>query len=122
GQPPQVFGDDYPTPDGTCVRDYIHVQDLAYSHAVAAKALLDGKELLPAYNLGSGNGLSVKEIMDTFRQVTGIDFATAVTPRRPGDPARIVADGSAAARDLGWEMRHTVAQMAESAWQARNAA
>ncbi|MDR1852852.1 MAG: UDP-glucose 4-epimerase GalE [Propionibacteriaceae bacterium] len=118
GKTPAINGDDYPTPDGTCVRDYVHVQDLAVSHVAAAKALESGAELLPAYNLGSGDGLSVRDIMDTFREVSGIDFTPTINPRRPGDPARIVADGTAAARDLDWKMRHSVKQMVESAWEA----
>ncbi|MDR1790055.1 MAG: UDP-glucose 4-epimerase GalE [Propionibacteriaceae bacterium] len=122
GQTPIINGVDYPTPDGTCVRDYVHVQDLAHSHVIAAQALLDGRELLPAYNLGSGDGLSVRQIMDAFATQTGIAFTPEVAPRRPGDPARIVADGTAAARDLDWQMRHTVDQMVASAWSARQAA
>lgn len=122
GKTPKIFGDDYDTPDGTCVRDYVHVADLATSHVAAAKALTEGTELLPVYNLGSGSGLSVRQIMDQMRKGTGIDFTPEVGPRRPGDPARIVADGSAAARDLDWQMRHDIAEMVRSAWSARNAA
>ena len=121
GRTPQINGDDYPTPDGTCVRDYIHVQDLAVSHVAAAKAQMAGRELLPVYNLGSGTGLSVRQIMDAFARVTGIDFTPGIGPRRPGDPARIVADGTAAARDLDWAMRHSVDEMVASAWYARRA-
>ncbi|MDR1237299.1 MAG: UDP-glucose 4-epimerase GalE [Propionibacteriaceae bacterium] len=119
---PKIFGDDYDTPDGTCVRDYVHVADLAVSHVAAAKALGQGKPLLPAYNLGSGDGLSVRQIMDAFAAATGIDFTPQVSPRRPGDPARIVADGTAAAADLDWKMRHSVADMVSSAWEAWKAA
>lgn len=122
GKTPKIFGDDYDTSDGTCVRDYVHVADLATSHVAAAKALVEGRELLPVYNLGSGEGLSVRQIMDQMRRGTGIDFTPEVSPRRPGDPARIVADGTAAARDLEWQMRHDIAEMVSSAWSARNAA
>jgi len=122
GKTPQILGTDYPTPDGTCVRDYIHVGDLAVSHVAAAKALAQGRTLLPAYNLGSGDGLSVRQIMDAFARVTGTAFTPGTGPRRPGDPARIVADGHAAARDLEWAMRHNVDQMVASAWSARRAA
>lgn len=118
GGTPRINGDDYDTPDGTCVRDYLHVQDLAVAHAAAAKALLDGRRLAPVYNLGSGDGLSVRQIMDAMARVTGIDFVPDVGPRRPGDPARVVASGAAAAADLGWTMRHTVDEMVASAWRA----
>ena len=121
GEVPYINGDDYPTPDGTCVRDYVHVADLARSHVAAAKALDDGRELAPVYNLGAGDGLSVRQIMDAVARVTGIDFTPEIHPRRPGDPARIVATGELAARDLDWRMRHDVDQMVASAWQARQA-
>ena len=122
GRTPRVNGDDYPTPDGTCVRDYIHVADLAVSHVAAARRLAAGEALQPVYNLGSGDGVSVGEIMRTVADVTGIDFTPEVGPRRPGDPARIVASGELAARDLDWRMRHTLEQMVRSAWEARQAA
>jgi UDP-glucose 4-epimerase len=121
GEAPQINGDDYDTPDGTCVRDYVHVSDLALSHVAAAQRLTAGEELLPVYNLGSGTGCSVAEIMTAIRTVTGIDFTPKIGPRRPGDPARIVASGEAAARDLGWEMRHDLEDMVRSAWRARTA-
>jgi UDP-glucose 4-epimerase len=120
GETPRINGDDYDTPDGTCVRDYIHVSDLAAAHVVAAQRLSKGDDLQPVYNLGSGTGASVAEIMNAIRTVTGIDFTPEVGPRRPGDPARIVASGEAAARDLDWEMRHDLEDMVRSAWQARS--
>ena len=119
GGTPRINGDDYPTPDGTCVRDYVHVADLAHSHVVAAQALESGRSLEPVYNLGSGDGVSVRQIMDVAAEVTGIDFTPEVAPRRPGDPARIVASGELAARDLGWEMRHSLRDMVASAWEAQ---
>jgi UDP-glucose 4-epimerase len=122
GRTPSINGTDYPTPDGTCVRDYVHVSDLAVSHVAAARALTDGGSLEPVYNLGSGEGLSVRQIMDAMARVTGIDFEPEVRPRRAGDPARIVASGELAARDLNWRMRHDLDAMVSSAWEARRAA
>ena len=122
GRTPQINGDDYPTPDGTCVRDYLHISDLAHSHVVAAQRLQAGEQLEPAYNLGSGDGVSVGAIMSAVAEVTGIDFTPTIAPRRAGDPARIVASGELAARDLDWAMRHTLSDMVASAWRARAAA
>jgi UDP-glucose 4-epimerase len=122
GRTPKINGTDYPTPDGTCVRDYIHVADLALAHVEAARKLDAGAELLPAYNLGSGDGVSVRQIMTAVAAATGIPFEPEAAPRRPGDPARIVASGELAARDLGWAMRHTLDDMVTSAWRARQAA
>lgn len=122
GRTPRINGDDYPTPDGTCVRDYIHVADLAESHVAAAKRLDARDTIEPVYNLGSGDGVSVGQIMSTVAEVTGIDFTPEVGPRRAGDPARIVASGELAARDLDWKMRHTLREMVRSAWEARQAA
>jgi UDP-glucose 4-epimerase len=119
GRTPTINGDDYPTPDGTNVRDYIHVADLARSHVVAAQRLDAGEPVEPAYNLGSGDGVSVAEIMAAMARVTGVDFTPEIGPRRAGDPARIVASGELAARDLDWAMRHTIDDMVRSAWEAR---
>jgi len=122
GRTPRINGDDYPTPDGTCVRDYVHVADLAASHVAAAEALTEGRALEPVYNLGSGDGLSVRQIMDAMARMTGIDFQPEIHPRRPGDPARIVASGELAARDIEWVMRHDIDDMVRSAWESRKAA
>lgn len=119
---PRINGADYPTPDGTCVRDYVHVWDLALAHVAAARRLQADEPIEPVYNLGSGSGTSVREIMTTIRDVTGFDFEPAVGPRRPGDPARIVASGELAARDLDWRMRHSLEEMVRSAWIARRQA
>ncbi|WP_273652262.1 UDP-glucose 4-epimerase GalE [Cellulomonas fimi] len=121
GRTPRINGTDYPTPDGTCVRDYLHVADLADAHVAAARALADGRPLERVYNLGSGDGVSVREIMTAMADVTGIPFEPEVAPRRPGDPARIVASGELAARDLGWRMTHTLRDMVATAWEARQA-
>lgn len=121
GRTPRINGDDYATPDGTCVRDYVHVADLADAHVAAARALAEGRDLEPVYNLGSGDGVSVRQIMTAVAEVTGLAFAPEIGPRRPGDPARIVASGELAARDLGWAMRHSLEDMVRSAWEARSA-
>ena len=116
GIAPQINGVDYDTPDGTCIRDYVHVSDLAHSHVAAARMLAAGRPLAPVYNLGSGNGSSVKEIVDAIVAVTGTAVAPSVGPRRPGDPAQIVATGELAADDIEWKNAHTVREMVESAW------
>ncbi|MBG6055911.1 UDP-glucose 4-epimerase [Salinibacterium sp. CAN_S4] len=116
GRTPRINGDDYPTPDGTNVRDYIHVADLAAAHITAAQRLDAGDSIEPAYNLGSGSGSSVGDIMRTVAEVTGIPLTPEIGPRRPGDPARIVAAGDLAARDLDWKMRHDLREMVESQW------
>jgi UDP-glucose 4-epimerase len=121
GRIPHINGDDYPTPDGTNVRDYVHVSDIAAAHVAAARRLDAGEPLEPAYNLGSGDGLSVRQIMDAMARVTGIAFEPEIAPRRPGDPPRIVAGGQLAARDLDWKMRHSLDEMVASAWRARTA-
>jgi len=122
GKTPRINGDDYDTPDGTNVRDYVHVSDIASAHVVAAQRLADGRSVEPAYNLGSQNGLSVREIMDAVARVTGIDFTPEIAPRRAGDPDRIVATGELAARDLDWKMRYTLDEMVRTGWDARRAA
>ena len=120
GRTPRINGDDYATPDGTCVRDYVDVADLADAHVAAARALAAGRSLEPVYNLGSGDGVSVRQIMTAVAEVTGLDFTPEIGARRPGDPARIVASGELAARDLGWAMRHSLTDMVASAWRARS--
>jgi UDP-glucose 4-epimerase len=110
-----IFGDDYPTPDGTCIRDYVHVEDLVEAHVRVMEALSPGKQLI--YNLGIGRGYSVKEIIDAARAVVGRDFRVEVAPRRPGDPPELYADASKIKRELGWSARHTdVRAVIESAW------
>lgn len=118
GTVPKLFGDDYPTPDGTNVRDYVHVADIAAAHVAAAKKMLAGDELESVYNLGSGTGHSVAEIMAAISRVTGIPFEPEHCPRRLGDPPRIVAGGELAARDLDWKMRFSLDEMVDSAWRA----
>ena len=96
----QIFGDDYPTPDGTCVRDYIHVTDLADAHLRALAAARPGEHRV--YNLGNGAGFSVREVIEVCREVTGIDIAAEAGPRRAGDPAVLVASSARIAAELGW--------------------
>lgn len=118
GEAPIVFGTDYPTPDGSCVRDYIHVGDLADAHVLAAGRLEAGDRLAPAYNIGVGTGTSVLEVIDSVRRVLGIDVQPVLADRRPGDPARIIADGTLATTDLGWTARHDLDDMVRDAWKA----
>ncbi len=111
-----IFGDDYDTPDGTCIRDYIHVSDLAEAHVAALRYLLDGKPSRPI-NVGTGRGYSVREVVDTVKRVTGRDFACPIGPRRPGDPARLVADAARATELLGLACRYpALADIVGHAW------
>lgn len=118
GLVPHINGDDFDTPDGTCVRDYVHVADIARAHVSAARSLQANIQLDQTYNLGAGVGTSVREIMNAARKATGIHFTPEVRGRRAGDPARIVADGTKAQIDLNWENTSTVDDMIESAWVA----
>jgi UDP-glucose 4-epimerase len=118
-----VLGNDYPTPDGTCIRDYIHVSDIAEAHVLAFKAIC-GTDLCKAYNLGTGAGISVSQVIETARKVTGRDIRVVQGARRPGDPAILLADSSRAAKDLGWRPR--LSDLDEIiatawAWRQRNA-
>ncbi|CAL9476174.1 UDP-glucose 4-epimerase [Streptomyces sp. enrichment culture] len=116
GTSPRVFGDDYPTPDGTCVRDYIHVVDLAEAHVAAARALRScpGRDL--TLNIGRGEGVSVREMIDRINTLTGHDRPPTIAARRPGDPPRVVASADRAAAELGWKARHGIEDMITSAW------
>lgn len=117
-QAPRIFGDDYATPDGTCVRDYIHVQDIASAHLAAALRLTDAEPgIALTLNIGRGEGSSVREMVERVLKVTGReDIAPEVTARRPGDPARVVAAADRIRAELGWSARHGVDEMIESAW------
>jgi UDP-glucose 4-epimerase len=119
GLPPYIFGDDYPTPDGTCVRDFIHVDDLAQAHIDALDFLSQSPQPLSHFNVGTGTGYSVKEVIDVVRSVTGFTQQPQILARREGDPARIVADPTKAQRELGWVARHSLEEMIESAWHAQ---
>lgn len=110
-----IFGDDYPTPDGTCIRDYIHVIDLAEAHILALEALADGKSR--KYNLGNGKGYSIREVLDTARQITGREIKADVVARRPGDPASLIADSTRISEELGWQPEFgSLHQIIETAW------
>jgi UDP-glucose-4-epimerase GalE len=110
-----IFGSDYPTPDGTCIRDYIHVDDLSDAHILGMEALKPGDARF--YNLGIGRGYSVREVYDSARRVTGIDIPARQGDRRPGDPAVLFADSQKIQRELGWSPRHTeIDQIVASAW------
>jgi UDP-glucose-4-epimerase GalE len=114
----QVYGDDFETPDGTCIRDYVHVQDLCEAHLLAARRLLGGKvEGFEAYNLGTEQGCSVKEVITAARQATGEDIRYRVAARRPGDPHRLVASAAKARKVLGWSPRSSdLRTILDTAW------
>lgn len=105
----RIYGDDYPTPDGTCIRDYIHVSDLADAHLLALGALESpaAQDQRLVYNLGNGQGFSVREVIESARRVTGHPIPAEVHPRRPGDPAVLVASSEKAIHELGWKPRYT---------------
>jgi UDP-glucose 4-epimerase len=111
----QVFGDDYPTPDGTCVRDYIHVTDLADAHLRALRSCRPGEHRV--YNLGDGTGFSVRQVIDVCGEVTGTDIGIDVTARRPGDPAVLVASSERIQAELGWRAERDLRAMAADAWE-----
>ncbi|MEV7778187.1 UDP-glucose 4-epimerase GalE [Kitasatospora sp. NPDC088351] len=119
GRAPQIFGADYPTPDGTCVRDFIHVSDIASAHVAAARRLAADPpgETSLVLNIGRGEGVSVKEMLDVIGRVTGYDATGEIAPRRPGDPARVVASAELIRRELGWSARYGVEEMVASAWE-----
>ncbi|WP_035800749.1 UDP-glucose 4-epimerase GalE [Kitasatospora mediocidica] len=119
GRAPLIFGADYPTPDGTCVRDFIHVDDVASAHVAATRRLAGDPlgETSLVLNIGRGEGVSVKEMLDVVSRVTGYDATGEIAPRRPGDPARVVASAALIARELGWSARYGVAEMVASAWE-----
>ncbi|MEU4350475.1 UDP-glucose 4-epimerase GalE [Streptomyces sp. NPDC023838] len=118
GKPPLIFGDDYATPDGTCVRDYIHVEDIAAAHVAAAHRLATDPGAALILNIGRGEGASVAEMVDIIREVTGItEPAPEVAPRRPGDPARVVASAELITKELDWSARHDIRAMVTSAWE-----
>jgi UDP-glucose 4-epimerase len=111
-----MFGTDYPTPDGTCIRDYIHVDDLASAHILALDAM-DAPGACKAFNLGTGRGYSVREIVEACRRVTGREIPVEEAERRPGDPAALYADNSLVRRELGWSPQYGDAEsIVATAW------
>ena len=114
----RIYGDDYPTPDGTCIRDYIHVSDLADAHLLALSALGGSEKTTPfIYNLGNGQGFSVREVVESARRVTGHSIPVEIHPRRPGDAAILIASSQKAMRELGWKPRYTqLDEILRTAW------
>ena len=116
GAPLKIFGDDYPTPDGTCIRDYIHVVDLARAHILGLEQLLSGKPST-AYNLGNGQGYSVREVIQAAEKVSGKPVPREIAPRRPGDPAVLIGSAQKAITELGWRPSFSnIEQIIETAW------
>jgi UDP-glucose 4-epimerase len=112
----RIYGDDYPTRDGTCVRDYIHIEDLVEAHLLAMESLSEGGKRV--YNLGNGNGFTVLEVIEAARRVTGHPIPAEVAPRRPGDPAILIASSEKIGRELGWKPRHTTLEtIVATAWE-----
>jgi UDP-glucose 4-epimerase len=111
-----IFGTDYPTPDGTCVRDYVHILDLASAHLAALNALASRDRLV--YNLGNGQGFSIREVIEVARRVTGHPIPAVETARRPGDPASLVASSARIRRELGWRPKYAgIETIIASAWE-----
>ncbi len=111
----KIFGTDYPTPDGTCIRDYIHVNDLASAHILALEKLVQTHQS-DQFNLGSGIGYSVAQLIKVAKEITGIDFKVEITPRRKGDPAVLVADSTKARDSLNWAPKYNLDRILETAW------
>ena len=116
---PVIFGDDYPTPDGTCVRDYIHVEDLASAHICALEYLRrPGKKEYSAFNVGTGKGTSVKEIIEAIKETTGIKFEEKIEGRRAGDPPMLIGNAELIVRVMGWKSQKSLSDIISSAWEA----
>jgi UDP-glucose 4-epimerase len=114
----QVFGDDYPTRDGSCIRDFIHVSDIAHAHTLAVDRMLAGKshKSIEIFNLGTGNGVTVLEAIRAFETVTGVKLKYTIGPRRPGDVIAIYANNDKALSELGWSIRYNLEDMMRTAW------
>ena len=120
GTNPKVFGSDYPTPDGSCIRDYVHVMDLAKAHVAALDYLNQDNRQFSVFNVGTGSGSSVLEVMEQIRKTTGIDFEYELAPRRAGDPPRLIADVSRINKVMNWKSENSLVEIVESAWKALN--
>jgi len=118
GQRPTIFGDDYPTPDGTCVRDYIHVRDLAQAHLSALDYLETDDRAASVFNVGTGTGASVKDVIDEIGRASGLDVTPDIAERRAGDPPRLVAAADRIEQVLGWRAQHGLPEIVRSAWEA----
>jgi len=121
GKIPEIYGDDYTTRDGTCIRDYIHVADLAEAHLMALEVLNDRKVAM-SLNVGSGTGYTVKEVMEQIKKSSRIDFIPNIRPRRAGDPETLIANIESIKKELGWHPRLGLAEMIESSWLAESSA
>jgi UDP-glucose 4-epimerase len=115
---PKVFGADYKTPDGSCVRDYVHVLDLAQAHIQALEYLETDNREFSTFNVGTGQGSSVLEVMHQIQKTTGMDFDYEVVAGRAGDPARLVADPTRIEKTMGWKAHNSLTEIIESAWKA----
>jgi UDP-glucose 4-epimerase len=113
----QVFGNDYPTPDGTCIRDYVHVIDLADAHILTLEA---DPDLSGCYNVGTGQGTSVRQVIEVARRITGRAIPATIVPRRPGDPPELVADATKIQQKLKWRPHHDIESAIRSAWEFQN--
>lgn len=118
GESPVVFGNDYPTPDGSCIRDYVHVRDLARAHLDAIDYLAQQQRSFDTFNVGTGSGASVLEVLEKLRQVSGIDFEIVQDGRRAGDPPRLVADVSRIKSELGFSCEFDLGEIVDSAWKS----
>jgi UDP-glucose 4-epimerase len=118
GKAPVVFGTDYPTPDGSCIRDYVHVEDLALAHLAAVDYLVGEGQQFRTFNVGTGVGASVIEVLDALKIASGNDFEVSIVERRAGDPPRLVADVSRIEQVLGFRTKHDLASIVQSAWDA----
>lgn len=116
GEIPKVFGDDYATPDGSCIRDYVHVSDLAEAHIAAVNYLERSDRPFDTFNVGTGQGASVFEVLSAIKAASGVDFDPEVAPRRPGDPPRLVANVERIAQTLGFTTKYSLAEIVDSAW------
>jgi UDP-glucose 4-epimerase len=119
-QSPIIFGKDFATPDGTCIRDYVHVEDLADAHVSAVEYVINAEPKFSAINIGTGSGSSVLEVMNMIAKVSGISFEPEYALARKGDPAALVADVSRAKTLLNWESKRTLEDIVRSAWLAKN--